>query len=146
MPVEPVPGKYSTVTPYLVVSDLPKLIDFIQDVFGAEVTESIKSPDGTIMHAEARIGNSMIMMGSAPERNNPFPTMLYVYTEDTDTCYRRALEAGATSVMEPSDQFYGDRNAGVQDAFGNQWWIATHIEDVSQEEMIRRNAERLGKV
>ena|ERR1043166_2178609 len=142
MPVQPVPDRYNTVTPYLAVWDVPKLIAFVQQVFGAVETEVIRSPEGVILHAEVRIGNSIIMMGSGPERKDPFRSMLYVYTEDTDAAYDRAMQAGATSVMEPSDQYYGDRNACVSDAFGNQWWIATHKEDVSEGELIRRAAAR----
>jgi len=76
-----------------------------------------------------RIGDSMLMLGEAPDE--PVPGMLHLYMPDTDTVYKRALAAGATSLPEPTDMFYGDRTAGVKDAFGNQWWIATHIEDVS---------------
>lgn len=121
MSVKPIPDKYNTVTPYLVVTNVPKLITFLKQVFGAVETELITTPEGTILHAEVRIGNSTIMMGSAPERIDSPHSMLYVYTKNTDETYKRALEAGATSVMEPSDQYYGDRNAGVQDTFGNQW-------------------------
>ena len=71
------------------------------------------------------------------------PAMLYVYVEDVDATYQRALQAGATSVSEPKDQFYGDRSAGVQDSCGNQWWIGTHIEDVSEEELLRRHKEAM---
>jgi uncharacterized glyoxalase superfamily protein PhnB len=84
------------------------------------------------------------MLGEATGQWKPRPSTLYLYVHDTDATYRRALEAGATSLMEPANQFYGDRNAGVQDPSGNFWWIATHVEDVSAEEMKRR-AEAQGK-
>lgn len=96
---------------------------------------------GAIMHAEVRIGDSRVMMGEPPCGIQPIPACLHLYVEDTDAVYRRALAAGATSVREPADQFYGDRNAGVKDPSGNSWWITTHVEDVSPEEMERRHAE-----
>jgi PhnB protein len=101
-------------------------------------------PDGTVGHAEVRIGGSPVMMGEA---RGPWPAMpcaIYLYVNDTDAVYRRALAAGATSLMEPADQFYGDRNAGVKDPCGNFWWIATHKEDVSPEELQARAAKKAG--
>jgi PhnB protein len=95
-------------------------------------------PDGTIAHAEVRIGDSAVMMGEPMGEQQPRPATLYLYVNDTDAVYQRALQAGATSLMEPADQFYGDRNAGVQDVFGNYWWIGTHKEDVSPEELKKR--------
>ena len=138
MAVKPVPDGYHTVTPYLVVSDVAGLIDFLEQVFDVKEKEIMRQPDGSIMHAEVRIGDSVIMMGEATDEFAPMPGMLHVYLEDVDDAYRRALAAGATSLREPTDEFYGDRAAGVQDAFGNQWWMATHVEDVSPEEMQRR--------
>jgi PhnB protein len=90
------------------------------------------------MHAELRIGDSVVMLADAAGDFKPLPCALYLYVPDADATYRRALEAGATSVMEPANQFYGDRNAGVKDPTGNQWWIGTHVEDVPPEEMARR--------
>lgn len=134
------PEGYHTVTPYLLVRGADRLIDFLQQVFDAEETERMQRPDGSIMHAEVRIGDSVVMLGEATGDHERMPAMLHVYLEDTDAAYRRALAAGATSLQEPEDQFYGDRTGGVQDAFGNQWWLATHVEDVSPEEMQRRAA------
>ncbi len=146
MTVNPVPEGYTTVTPYLAVSDVAKLIEFLKRTFGAEETERLVRPDGTIYHAEVRIGDSMVMMGEpagdaeeAPET----PGTLYVYVEDADAAYERALQAGATSIMEPTDMFYGDRNAGVEDAFGNLWYLATRFEDVPPEEIKRRSNEHV---
>ena len=85
------------------------------------------------------------MMGKGSDNYPPQPAMLYIYVNNTDAVYKRALESGATSVMEPADQFYGDRNAAVKDSDGISWWIATHIEDVSPEEMQKRNEERAKK-
>lgn len=92
----------------------------------------------SVMHAEVKIGNSMVMLGEATEQWRPMPDKIALYVEHADAWYKRALEAGATSVKEPSDQFSGDRGAGVQDFAGNHWWIHTHIEDVSPEEIKKR--------
>jgi len=137
-PVKPIPDGYHTVTPYLVVSGVARLLEFQQQAFGATVIERMTRPDGTVMHAEVRLGDSMVMLGEPQEASQAMPAMLYLYLEDVDAVYRRALAAGATSVREPATQFYGDRNCGVRDACGNQWWIATHVENVSPEEMKRR--------
>jgi uncharacterized glyoxalase superfamily protein PhnB len=139
--VKPIPEGYHSVTPYLVVPGIARLIDFLKASFSAEETHPrMTRPDGTVMHAELRIGDSMIMMGEPTGQFGPMPAAIYLYVEDTDAAYRRALQAGATSVMEPADQFYGDRNAGVKDPSGNIWWIGTHQEDVSPEELARRAA------
>lgn len=138
MAVKPIPDGYHSVTPYLVVSGASKLIDFLKQSFEAEEIERIASPDGAIMHAEVRIGDSVIMMGDATGESNPMPGTLHLYVNDADAAYQRALRAGATSMREPADQFYGDRSAGVKDAFGNIWWIATHIEDVAPGELKKR--------
>jgi PhnB protein len=140
MTVKPIPEGYHTVTPYLVVSGAAQLIDFMKQVFAAEELSRMARPDGTIMHAEVQIGDSRVMLGQAGGGTEPMPGMLHLYVEDTDVVYQRALQAGATSLREPEDQFYGDRIGGVADSFGNQWWLATHIEDVSPEEMARRAA------
>ncbi|MBZ5496966.1 MAG: VOC family protein [Acidobacteriia bacterium] len=101
--------------------------------------DSVESESShTVQHAEAKIGDSIIMMGEAQGEWKPKPATLYVYVDDVDAVYRRALQAGATSLREPANQFYGDRSGGVQDESGNQWWIATHIEHVTPEEMARR--------
>lgn len=138
MAVKPIPDGYHTVTPYLVVAEVAQLIDFLKQAFGAAEIQRTTRPDGSIGHAEVRMGDSRVMMGEAGGEFPPMPGMLHLYVEDADALYQRALQAGATSLREPEDQFYGDRMAGVKDKFGNQWWIATHIEDVSPEEMARR--------
>jgi PhnB protein len=138
------PQRYQRVTPYLVVTSVGEVIDFLKSAFGAEEVERMSRPDGAVMHAEVRIGDSIIMMGEARGDSKAMPAMLYVYVEDTDATYQRALKAGGTSLMEPADQVYGDRNAGVADPAGNRWWIATHVEDVSPEEMQRRMKARQG--
>lgn len=141
MPVNPVPPGFHTVTPYLVVTGIAKLIEFVRQAFDAEVAVCSEMPDGRIMHAEIRIGDSMIMMGEANERHAAMPSCLYLYVADTDAWYQRALDAGATSLMAPANQFYGDRNAGVKDLCGNYWWIGTHVEDVPPDELERRKHE-----
>ncbi len=132
------PDGYHTVTPYLTVTGVGTLIEFIRNAFDATVTDCLKRDDGSVMHAEARIGDSIIMMGEAGDRWKPRPCTLHLYVEDVDAVYRSAIRAGGVSLREPADQFYGDRSGGVEDACGNQWWIATHVEDVPAEEMARR--------
>jgi PhnB protein len=139
--VKPVPEGYHTATPYLIVPGVAKVIDFLKQTFDAkELRERSSRPDGAIMHAEVRIGDSPIMLGEPVGQFQAMPATIYVYVPDTDACYQRALKAGGTSLMEPADQFYGDRNAGVRDPSGNVWWIGTHIEDVAPEEIARRAA------
>ena len=138
MAVKPIPEGFHSVTPYLTVQGVGKLIDFLKLAFRAKETERMQGPDGTIMHAEVRIGDSMIMMGEPRGDSKSTPGSIYLYVTDVDTTYKRAVQAGATSMMEPADQFYGDRNAGVKDTSGNMWWIATHKEDVSPDELKKR--------
>jgi len=135
----PIPKGFGTVTPFLTVADAAKLIDFVKQAFGAQVTFRMDAPDGSVRHAEVKIGDSMVMIGQAPA-GQEMRSMLHLYVPDTDTLYNRAMAAGATSIREPADQFYGDRTGGVLDFCGNQWWIATHTEDVSEQEMERRMA------
>jgi PhnB protein len=138
MAVNSIPDGYHTVTPYLIVEGAQKLIDFLKQGFGAKETFSMPGPDGKIGHAEVKIGNSMVMLADANPRWKPTKTMLYLYVEDVDAVYKKAVAAGGKSVMEPTNQFYGDRSAGVEDAFGNHWGIATHVEDVPMDELERR--------
>lgn len=140
MTVKPIPEEYHTVTPYLVVQGVSQLIDFMKQAFGAEDIQRHTLPDGRIRHAEVRIGDSRVMLGEAGSEFTVMPAMLHLYMEDVDAVYQRALRAGATPVREPRDEFYGDRIAGVTDRCGNQWWIATHIEDVSPEVLAEREA------
>jgi PhnB protein len=140
MAVKPIPDGYHSVTPYLLVQGVAKLIDFLKQAFDAKERECLTGPDGAIMHAEATIGDSVVMMGEARGEFKPMPASLYLYVKDTDATYRRAMQAGAMSMMEPADQFYGDRNAGVMDPVGNLWWIATRKEDVPPDEMAKRAA------
>ncbi len=139
MAVKARPDGFHAVTPYLVVEGAAALIDFLATVFDAvEEGERFTGPDNRVAHAELRIGDSRIMLGEAHGEHRPMPAMLYVYVDDVDVRYQRALAAGATSVQPPADQFYGDRSGGCRDRCGNPWWIATHIEDVPSDEMHRR--------
>ncbi len=97
------------------------------------------------MHGEIKIGDSIIMVSEASPKYPASPAFFYLYVNDCDSSYNQALEAGANSVMQPADQFYGDRNAGVKDEFGITWWISTHIEDVPPEEMQKRHEEYMQK-
>ncbi len=136
--VNPIPAGYHTVTPYLLVDRAAEFIQFLERAFNATETHRSAAPDGSIMHASVQIGDSMVMMGQASDVWKPSNMMLYLYVKDVDRVYDRAVEAGATVIREPRDEFYGDRSGAVQDAWGNQWWIATHIEDVHPEELQKR--------
>jgi len=142
MAVKPIPENYPRVSHYLIVKNVEETMDFIQHVFDGKVREKMKTPDGSVNHGEISIGDSVIMMGKPTENHEKQNVMLYIYVEDTDRAYKRALEKDAESVMEPADQFYGDRNAGVKDKDGIGWWMATHVEDVSPKEVQRRNEAR----
>lgn len=138
MAVKPIPDGFHTVTPHLTVQGALKLVEFLKQAFEAKELFRMAHPDGTLMHAEVKIGDSIVMMGEAKGQCQPMPCSLYVYVNDADAVYKRALQAGATSTMEPADQFYGDRTAGVKDPSGNQWMIATHNEDVPPEQLKKR--------
>ena len=143
--VKPIPDGFHSVTPYLTAPGLAKTIEFLKQAFGAEVKE-INESGGAIRHAEVKIGDSPIMMGE-PDPKGPYaprPANLYLYVPDVDAVYARAIAAGGKSLREPKDEFYGDRGAGVEDPSGNYWWIGTHIEDVSPEELKRRMAALMG--
>ena len=140
MAVHYIPTGFHAVTPYLVVNGAERLIDFVQRVFGAEVVLRMAGPDGKIHHAEVKIGGSVVELADAGEHWSAMPAGLHVYVPDIDAAYQRALAAGAVTLKEPADQFYGERSASVKDALGNVWHIATHTEDVTAEEMERRVA------
>jgi len=137
MPVRPIPEGYHSVTPMLVVKGAGKLIDFLKMAFGAEEAFRMPTASGEISHAEIRIGDSIVMLNDAFGQP-PTASSLFLYVNDADAVYQSALNAGATSVTEPTDMFWGDRLAQVQDQFGNQWSIATHKEDVPPQELERR--------
>jgi len=140
--VKPVPDGYHTVTPYLVVDGAEKIIRFIKEAFGATALfEPMMRPDGKVMHAEFKIGNSVVMISDSSERAQPTSTTLYMYVPNVDAVFQKAVKAGAVSEMEPANQFYGDRSGGVRDPAGNRWYIGTHVEDVPPAELKKRAAE-----
>jgi PhnB protein len=142
MTVKPIPDGYHAITPYLVATGIPRLIEFLKDAFGAREMRRSARPDGTVMHAEVSIADSVLMMADATDQYPPRPSTLHFYVADTDAVYQRAVQAGAKSFMEPMDQIYGDRMAGIIDPSGNQWFFATHIEDVADEEITKRMRQR----
>lgn len=138
--IQPVPEGYHTVTPWIIAKDAAKLIEFLKEAFGAEETEGSRfyNKDGKIDHVELRIGDSVVMMFDTREAWPPTPGFLRLYVEDGDAAYQRALKAGATSVTEMTDLFFGDRVGRVRDPWGNIWWIQERIEELDGEEMMKR--------
>jgi PhnB protein len=146
--VKPIPEGYPRVSPHLSVVGAANAIDFYKDVLGATERMRMGTPDGAVAHAEVQVGDSVIMIGEempggtdpSPKTLGGSPVALFVYVEDVDDVFKRAIEAGANTVREPEDQFYGDRVAMFDDPYGHRWNIATHIEDVPPEEMEKRAA------
>jgi PhnB protein len=141
MSVKPIPDGYHTVTPFLIVEGAAGLIDFIGRAFNGTLDYRMDLPDGNVMHAQMQIGDSKIMISDAMDKFPANKSVLYLYVKDTDSLYKQAINAGGKSLREPTNEFYGDRSAGITDDYGNQWWIATHVEDVSEEEIKRRQEE-----
>jgi uncharacterized glyoxalase superfamily protein PhnB len=142
MAVRPIPEGYSSVTPYLIVSDVDALLKFVKATFDAEVKEEHRLADGSVMHADVIIGGAHMMMGQANEQWPERRGSILVYVPDADATYARALQAGGRSLQEMTTQFYGDRSGGVEDPAGVAWWISTRVEDVTPEEMQRRSKAR----
>jgi PhnB protein len=146
-----VPEGHYTVTPQLILDNAAKSLDWYKKALGAEEVSRFTGPDGKVMHAELRIGNSLIMMndamggGKGPKSYGGSPASLWVYVEDCDTLFNRAVASGSQVYPGPmgkmADQFWGDRCGTLTDPFGYQWTIATHKEDLTREEMDRRQAE-----
>jgi PhnB protein len=140
------PPGYHSVTPYLALRDAKAAIDFYRRAFGADLVLKLDMPDGSIAHAEIRIGDSILMLAEEnPDSGNRSPlscggspVSMMIYVADVDAAFARALAAGATRVRPVEDQFYGDRSGTLADPYGYQWTLATHIEDVSTEEAQRR--------
>ena len=145
MAVKPIPDGYHTVTPYLTVDNPGAVIDFLKKAFAAEETFAMRDDKGNVQHAEVKVGSSMLMLGAAHDQWKSRPGNFYVYVEDCDAAYKKALDAGGTSLSEPETQFYGDRHGGVTDSQGNNWWVATHVEDVPQAELEKRAKEAAEK-
>jgi PhnB protein len=136
--VKAIPEGQHSITPYLVVVGADKLITFLELAFAGKCVERMQGPNGAIAHAEVKIGDTIIMLGEASERAQAYAATLYHYCTDVDDTHRRAVAAGAKVLSEPTDMFYGDRSGAIVDPCGNSWYIATHIEDVSPDEMERR--------
>jgi PhnB protein len=149
--VNPIPEEYPRVTPYLAVDGAGDAIDFYTKVFGAKERMRMGGPDGKVGHAELDIGNSVVMLADehpemgfqGPKAIGGTPVTIHIYVEDVDAAFDRALEAGATSLREVQDQFYGDRSGQFEDPFGHRWNVASHVEDVQPEEMEKRAAEAM---
>ena len=147
--VKPIPQGMHTVTPNLVIRGCARAIEFYQRALGAKEVTRFPAPDGkSIWHAELRIGDSIVFMNdemgttlSAPDAEHPAPVGMWLYVADCDAAYQRAVEAGAQGKMEPADMFWGDRTAAVIDPFGYLWNFATHVKDMTEEEMRRAGEE-----
>ena len=144
--VKPIPDSYRRVTPYLIVNGAADAIDFYKKIYGATEIMRMPGPDGKIGHAELKIGDSVIMLADenvemghkGPRTFGGSPVSLLLYVEDVDRVVKNAVGAGSKLVRPVADQFYGDRTGGIVDPFGHEWYVATHVEDVSPEEMKKR--------
>lgn len=145
---QPVPKGYHTVTPSLVVAGAAKAIEFYKKALGAEEKSRFPAPDGKLMHAEIRIGDSIVMLGDempeqggrGPKSYGGSPVTLFIYLDDVDSAWKRAVDAGAKVVMPLNDQFWGDRGGCIEDPFGHNWWLTQHVKDMSEAE-IKQAAE-----
>ena len=145
--VQPIPEGYTTLTPYVTVKDGNAAIEFYKKAFGAEEIFRMPGPDGkSVMHAEIQIGNARLMLNAeypmegtakAPSSINATTVTLHMYVPDVDASFKRALDAGATTLMEPMDAFWGDRFGKVADPFGHHWSIATHTQDLTPQEIAK---------
>lgn len=151
--VRPVPEGYHTVTASITCKDAARAIEFYKNAFGAKERLCMVSPDGRVSHAELLIGDSIIFMGdefpgmtAAPPENSLPAASLYLYVEDADAVFNQAVKAGAQPTMPVTDMFWGDRYGKVVDPFGHHWGVATHVEDVSEEEMDRRAKEWMAQM
>ncbi len=147
--VKPIPDTYPRVTPHLSIEDCAAALEFYRSVLGAAVRMRMDAPGGLVAHAEIALGESVIMLGDAtlpdsdpsPRKLGATPVSLFVYVEDVDDVFRRAIDAGADAVSEPELHFYGDRVATIDDPFGHRWNLATHVEDIAPDELERRAVE-----
>lgn len=146
MQVKPIPDGYHTATAYLIVKDAASALEFYKKVFGATELMRLPGPGGKVMHAEMQFGDSRIMLADefpemgarSPHAFGGSPVSMHLYVEDVDARFKKAIAAGATEKRPVKDQFYGDRSGTLVDPFGHVWTIATHTEDVSEEEMSKR--------
>jgi PhnB protein len=137
------PDGYPNLTPYLIVNDGAAAIEFYKTAFGATVREQLTTPEGRVRHAEMMIGDSPVMLGEhqdcVAQATPPYaPVSIYAYVEDADAVFAKAVAAGAKEIMPVSQKFYGNREGGVSDPFGITWWLATRVEEMTDEEMQRR--------
>lgn len=141
--VKAIPQGYTTVTPSITLNDAPKAIEFYKKAFGATERMRMPGPDGKIMHAEIQIGTAIIMlndevMGSrSAKTQGGSPISFFLYFEDVDGAHKKAIAAGGKELMPPADMFWGDRMSQVEDPFGYRWNIATHVKDVTREDMMK---------
>lgn len=151
--VKPIPEGYRSVTPYLILNDTAKALEFYKKAFGAEEIFRMPGPGGKIMHAEMKIGDSMLMLadefpdyGSKSAKTlGGSPVGIFLYVPDVDATFQQAVAAGATETMPLENMFWGDRYGKLVDPFGHNWHLATHVEDVAPEEMEKRAAAAFGK-
>jgi PhnB protein len=137
-PTSYMPEGFTTVTPFIMVENAQQVVNFVKRAFDAEEISVLRAEDGTLQHAQIRIGNGIFLIGDTMGEHPAMPATLYLYVADCDCHYERGLGAGGESVSEPTDQFYGDRNAGIKDPCGNIWWIATHKEALTMQEIEER--------
>lgn len=140
-PVRALPSDVPALMPFLSIDDVAAFVDFVTAAFDGTVSYLMKSADGVARHCRVDLSGSQLMVSSGTDVFPPMPCRLHLFVEEVDVRYRSAIEGGATSLREPRDEFYGDRTAGIADAWGNQWWLATHVEDVDPAEMERRERE-----
>lgn len=140
MAVKAIPDGYHTVTPFITVEDANGLLEFLGKAFGAERRYFIEAPGGKVGHAEVTIGDSVVMVADPDERDIRATVSIHLYVEDVDRVFKTAVDAGASVVAEPETHFYGDRSGAVTDRWGNRWYISSHVEDVSEEELKKRMA------
>lgn len=138
MSIKGIPDGFQQVIPYLISKDSKALIQFLKSAFAATEIAVHHRPDGGIMHAQMRMYDCVVMLSDSSDENKANQSMLYLYVEDADEVYQSAIAAGATSVCEPMDAFYGDRSGGVLDPAGNQWWMGTQKEILDDAEMAKR--------
>jgi len=136
----PIPKGYHSLTPYIFAENAQKLADFLKEAFGAVQRTRIVLPNGRLMHTELKIGDSFLMMGEPTDKLGPMQCSIYLYVEDCDKVYQRAIKSGGASIMKPMDMDTGERYGGIKDPAGNIWWVATHVKDVSSDEA-QRGAE-----
>lgn len=136
------PHGYGTVTPWIIVRGAARFLDFLAAAFGARETARVQNPDSTIGHAEAAIGDSVVMMFDAADGWPDTPAFLRLYVSNADDAVARAIEAGCTSVTAVTELFWGDKVGRVRDPWGNLWWIQQHIAELSDDEVGRRSGEQ----